>query len=304
MFAPLIAFVLAAVPAPLVMERTVAASPAEVFTAWTTVDGVKTFLAPDAKVELKPGGAYEPYFVLTLPAGQRGAEGCTVVSFEPGKKLVFTWNFPPMNQALRDAKALTQVAVELAADGAKTKVKLTQTGWKEGADWEKGRGYFERAWGFVLARLERRFARGPIDWKYGWTPAQLADLAWLNGSWRWSDKKTSREETWMATATGLVGSYREMGAGPAFYELMAIEREGDELVMTMRMFGPKLEEMGKTKAAPLRWVLESMDGKNAVFLGDGANRARLLYRLVSDDALEISLERPTGKPEVFTFTRS
>jgi uncharacterized protein YndB with AHSA1/START domain len=304
MLAPLIALALVAAPPPIALERTVPAKPAEVFAAWTTVEGMKSFLAPDAKVELKPGGAYEPYFVLALPVGQRGAEGCTVVSFEPNKKLVFTWSFPPTLPALRNANALTQVAVELIPDGAKTQVKLTHTGFKEGADWEKGRAYFEKAWGFVLARLERRFTRGPIDWKYGWVPAQFTDLAWMQGQWRWTDGKASREETWAATPTGLIGSYRETGADPAFYELAVIEREGNELVLSMRMFGPGLVETGKTKAGPLRFLLESFEGNHAVFLGEGANKAKLEYRLIGKSSLEIRLERPAGKPEVFTFTRA
>ncbi|MBS1151504.1 MAG: hypothetical protein H6Q89_3202, partial [Myxococcaceae bacterium] len=275
----------------------------EVFKAWTTVEGMKSFLAPDAKVELKPGGAYEPYFVLTVPAGMRGAEGCTVVSFQPNKQLVFTWNFPPTIPALREAKEHTQVAIDLVPEGAKTKVRLTQTGWKEGADWEKGRAYFERAWGFVLARLERRFTRGPIDWKYGWAPAQLTDLGFIQGQWRWAEGKASREESWVASPTGLIGSYREVGADPAFYELAVIEQEGEELVLSMRMFGPGLKETGMTKAGPLRFVLESVDEKDAVFLGDGSNKAKLIYRLADKSTLEITLERPGARPEVFRFTR-
>lgn len=300
----LLALVVGAVPLPLELERIVPARPAEVFKAWTTVEGVKSFLAPEAKIELKPGGAYEPYFMPALPPGMKGAEGCTVVSFEPGKKLAFTWNFPPSLPKLREANARTEVTVELVPEGGRTRVKLTQTGWKEGAEWEQGRAYFERAWGFVLARLERRFRRGPIDWKYGWAPAQLSDLGLMLGQWRWAEGKAARQETWAMTATGLTGMYSESGADPAFYELAVIEREGEELVLTMRMFGPGLKDEGPTRAGPLRFVLESVDEKTAAFVGDGPNRAKLSYRLVNKNSLEITLARPNGKPEIFTFTRS
>src|SRR5688572_935080 len=126
----------------------------------------------------------------------------------------------------------------------------------------------------------------------------------MNGQWRWTDGKQSREETWTATPTGLIGSYRETGPNPAFYELAVVEREGEELVLSMRMFGPKLEETSKTKTGPLRFVLESVDEKNAVFLGDGANKAKLSYRLADKNSIEITLERASGKPEIFTLTRS
>jgi uncharacterized protein YndB with AHSA1/START domain len=303
MLAALIASVLVAVPGPLELQRTIPARPADVFKAWTTAEGMKSFFAPDAKVELKPGGAYEPYFVPTMQEGMRGAEGSKVISFVPNKKLVFSWSFPPSIPALRDAKEQTEVSVELTATGPNTQVKLTHTGWKEGADWEKGRAYFEKGWNAVLARLERKFRRGPIDWKYGWAPAQHADLAWLDGHWRWTDGKTSRQETWTATSTGLTGMYREVGA-ETFYELSVIEREGDELVLSMRMFGPGLKDAPTTKTSPLRFVLETVDERHAIFLGEKANKARLTYKRVDKNSLEIMLERMVGKQEVFTFTRS
>ena len=51
---------------------TVDAPASDVWNAWTTVDGVKQFFPKDARIELKPGGAYEMYFSMTAPAGQRG----------------------------------------------------------------------------------------------------------------------------------------------------------------------------------------------------------------------------------------
>ncbi|MHB8873072.1 MAG: DUF6265 family protein [Myxococcaceae bacterium] len=290
---------LAAAPPPLELQRTVTAKPGQVWSAWATAEGVKTFLAPDAKIELKPGGAFEPYFAPEAPAGMKGADGCTVVSVEKGKTLVFTWNFPPSIPSLRGKDARTQVTVQLA-EGPRgtTVVTLTQTGWQEGADWEKGRVYFERAWGMVLARLDRRFRRGPIDWKFGWAPAKFEELAWMQGHWRGE----GREETWSATPTGLTGMYRGSGQAP-FYELSVIEREGEELVLSMRMFDAALKDSAMTRAGPLRFVLESVEEKTATFVGDGTNKARLSYRLVNESSLEITLQRPKGEPEVFTLAR-
>jgi hypothetical protein len=49
---------------------------------------------------------------------------------------------------------------------SKTKLRFTQTGWGEGAEWDKAYDYFDRAWrAYVLPHLQYRFEKGPLDWK-------------------------------------------------------------------------------------------------------------------------------------------
>ena len=156
-----------AVPPPPVKKAViVAAAPADAWAAWATTEGVKTFLAPAARVEAAPGGAYEVLFDPDAPAGTRGCEGCTVVSADPPRKLVFTWSFPPSIPELRAKGTMAKVTVELipgSVEGS-TLVTLVHDGFPEGAAGEKARAYFEKAWDFVLARLQQRFRSGAIDW--------------------------------------------------------------------------------------------------------------------------------------------
>ncbi len=143
-----------------------------VWAAWTTEAGVKTFFAPAAKIELHSGGAYEMYFMLEAEPGTRGSEGCSVTMVEPQRKLGFTWNFPPTLPTIRNAR--TQVSIELVpTNDGKTMVRLSQTGWGEGKDWDEGFQYFQRAWSLVLSRLQYRFESGPIDWNKPYVPAEL-----------------------------------------------------------------------------------------------------------------------------------
>jgi uncharacterized protein YndB with AHSA1/START domain len=141
----------------------VPASPEDIYRAFTTLEGVKTFFAPQARVEARPGGAYEMYFAPDQPVGLRGGEGCSFVELVPGERLAFTWNFPPSLPLLRNAHTLVTVSLASAGEGL-TRVSLTQTGWRAGHDWPKGRAYFERAWQVVLDRLAKRFSHGPVDW--------------------------------------------------------------------------------------------------------------------------------------------
>jgi uncharacterized protein YndB with AHSA1/START domain len=147
------------------VERTatVAAPPAAVYEAFTTEAGIKTFFAPEARVDLRIGGAYELYFDPEAPPGQRGGEGCTVQGLVPAERLAVTWNFPPSLPSIRGEFALVDLRFEPAADGG-TRVSLLHRGFPTGPDGDAAIAYFERAWGIVLERLARRFATGPLVW--------------------------------------------------------------------------------------------------------------------------------------------
>lgn len=295
---------LAAVPSPFDTEVLVEASPAQVYQAFTTLEGVKTFFAPGGKIELRAGGPYEIYFMPDAPAGSRGADICTVISFEANKKLSFTWNFPPSIPALRSAGALTQVTVELSAEGKRTRVKLRHDGWQEGADWEKGRAYFSHAWPVVLARLKHRFAIGALDWKHPFGAVSLEDLKWMAGSYRGSAERALHEEIWTHSEAGLLGAYRvSEGAKASFFELATIEAEDGELYLRMQMFGPGLSPSKRTAAKPLRLALHGVDGQSALFVGlDGEKGTELLYQL-EKDALTVTLKRTKGEVEVVRMSR-
>lgn len=137
----------------------------EVWQAWTTEEGAKSFFAPKCKIDLRPGGAYEMLFDLDAPPGEQGGEGMMVLAVQPEKMLSFTWNAPP---SLPDVRGeMTHVAIRLEEKGPKeTMVHLHHDGWGNAGEWDQAFDYFTRAWGeIVLPRLKYRFEEGPIDWE-------------------------------------------------------------------------------------------------------------------------------------------
>ena len=44
------------------LEEIIEASAADVWKAWTTVEGLRAFLAPDAVIDVRPGGPWEIHF--------------------------------------------------------------------------------------------------------------------------------------------------------------------------------------------------------------------------------------------------
>ena len=146
-------------------EITVPAGLDEVWAAWTTEEGVKSFFAPGCRIVLEPDGPYEIYFNLDAPDGQRGGEGLRVLAVQPKKMFSFTWNAPPTLPEVRGQR--THVILRFYEAGAgSTRVTLRHDGWGEGGQWDEAFEYFESAWKeVVLPRLGQRFEHGPIDWE-------------------------------------------------------------------------------------------------------------------------------------------
>ena len=47
----------------------------------------------------------------------------------------------------------------------KTRVTLTQTGWKDGKEWDDAYDYLAQGNAQLLAQLYRRFKTGPLAWQ-------------------------------------------------------------------------------------------------------------------------------------------
>jgi uncharacterized protein YndB with AHSA1/START domain len=131
--------------------------------AWTTREGIVAFLAPEAKIEPRVGGAFEIYFDPYAPAGSKGADGMRFMALQPKKMLSFDWNAPPSLPEARQQRSFVVVRFE-PLDDRQTRVTLHHTGWGDGGEWDKAYAYFDRAWGNVLANLGKRFDKGPQDW--------------------------------------------------------------------------------------------------------------------------------------------
>jgi hypothetical protein len=50
-------------------------------------------------------------------------------------------------------------------DAHTTRVTLTQTGWKDGEEWDKAFNYLAQGNAMLLNGLRSRFINGPVDWK-------------------------------------------------------------------------------------------------------------------------------------------
>jgi uncharacterized protein YndB with AHSA1/START domain len=143
------------------VEGTVSAPVAEVWRVWTTSEGAEEFFAEKANIRLAIGGPYEIQFD---PKDERsGTKGLKILSYAPTQMISFQWNAPPQYPEVRNGG--TWVVVQMRPEGAgRTRVTVTHLGWKEGPEWDLAFAHFERGWGDLMKRLERRYSDGPIDW--------------------------------------------------------------------------------------------------------------------------------------------
>lgn len=153
------------------LEVTVDCPAAEVYRLWTTAEGVKSFFAPDARIDARPGGRYEIVFVPDRdPEGRsHGTAGARVLKLDPDREVAFEWitfaadttlgaNAPPIApRSLRDRRPLpTWVTIHLdpaPEDSGRTRMRFTHAGFRSGPLWERSFKWFSRAWAGVLESL-------------------------------------------------------------------------------------------------------------------------------------------------------
>ena len=134
-----------------------------VWSAWTTREGITAFMAPEADIDARVGGAFHIHFDPLAEPGHKGADDMRFLALQAPRMLSFDWNAPPSLPQARQQR--TFVVVRLASvDANTTRVSLHHTGWGDGGEWDAAFAYFDRAWDMVLGNLVKRFASGPIDW--------------------------------------------------------------------------------------------------------------------------------------------
>jgi uncharacterized protein YndB with AHSA1/START domain len=144
-------------------EIVINASLEQAWASWTTRDGIRSFFAPDAVIEARPGGAFHIHIDPGAADGLRGADTMRYLALQPMKMLSFDWNAPPHLPEARAQRTFVVLRFEVLGEKS-TRIRLHHTGWGDGGEWDKAYAYFDRAWGNVLGNLQKRFDSGPVDW--------------------------------------------------------------------------------------------------------------------------------------------
>jgi uncharacterized protein YndB with AHSA1/START domain len=134
------------------LSRTIAASPEEVFRAWTDPAEMKQWYCPEggtvdaAEVDLAVGGRFR--VAMRMPDGVHVAYG-VYREIEPPRKLVFTWQW----ESDESREGETLVTLEFKECDGSTELVLTH----ERFATAESRDGHEQGWASALNKLEARF---------------------------------------------------------------------------------------------------------------------------------------------------
>ena len=139
-------------------EVEVPGTPKDVWMALATTDGLKTWLAPETRVDLRKGGDWVVLF------NGASAGGGTISDFVVEKSLTIKAMAPESFPTVRKERTTAVFEIEPAKDGKSSIVRLHQTGWKTGEEWDKAFDYLATGNAQLLNQLRMRFVSGPFDW--------------------------------------------------------------------------------------------------------------------------------------------
>lgn len=128
-------------------ERTISGKPEDVYYVVSTSQGWRDWMADAAYFRATPGGSFH----LSWDTGWY-ASG-TVETMEKPDKIVLAWSG-------KDAPGATQVAISLEPAGESTLVKVVQSGFGEGEQWDASRELAAGGWETGLENLESIFNTG------------------------------------------------------------------------------------------------------------------------------------------------
>ena len=142
--------------AELRLTRRYAAAPERVFAAWTDPELLRRWWAARqgwetaaAEVDLRPGGRYR-LSMRDPEAGEEYAVRGEYVEVRPPERLAYTWTWEGDAEVMRGSKS-SLVAVEFAADGDGTEVRLTHSRFAD----ERIRDLHDEGWSGCLDNLGR-----------------------------------------------------------------------------------------------------------------------------------------------------
>lgn len=144
---------------PVAVEGTVDAPVAQVWSAFATSDGLQSWLAPHADIELRIGGAmrsnYDPKGVL----GDGGTIVNQVLAFEPARMLAMRVAKAPDAFPFPNAvQAMWTVIYLDPATADRTRLRVVSLGFGDDDESQRMRAFFERGNAATLQQLQQRFA--------------------------------------------------------------------------------------------------------------------------------------------------
>jgi uncharacterized protein YndB with AHSA1/START domain len=151
-------FSLAAQLPPVVSEGIIDAPPAEVWRAWTTAEGMRSWLAPKADIDLRIDGLMRANY---NPKGELGDDSTIenkILAFDPERMFAIRVAKAPQSFPFPNAVQKMWTVVYFSDLGAgKTFVRAIGHGFTDDPESARMRDFFQKGNDYTLAELFKRF---------------------------------------------------------------------------------------------------------------------------------------------------
>jgi uncharacterized protein YndB with AHSA1/START domain len=148
-------------------EIVVPASAAEVYRAFTTAEGWRTWAVPFAQLTpgLSVGAIMETSYNPAAKPGDANNIKNKVLAYIPDRLFAFQVVQAPQGFKRADLLARVFTVAEFeAVDTRRTRIKLSMLGYGSGAAFDELYAFFSKGNAWTAQKLAARFEKGPIDW--------------------------------------------------------------------------------------------------------------------------------------------
>jgi uncharacterized protein YndB with AHSA1/START domain len=141
-------------------EGIVDAPVAHVWNAWTTTDGLQSWLAPHADIVLRIGGLMRTNYSATGTLQDAGAIANRVLAFEPERMLSIQVASAPQDFPFRSkvGDMWTVLYLSPAAEG-KTLLRIVGLGFGNDAESQRMKEFFDKGNAYTLTQLQQHFSK-------------------------------------------------------------------------------------------------------------------------------------------------
>lgn len=150
------------------------APPEAVWERWSTEAGWTAFATPYVAMDFRVGGMIETSYGAAFEAGSPNNIKNEILAYAPNRALAIRAVQAPPGFPNPEHFFQTASLIELEPIAEGTKVIVTGTGFRPGAEFDQLYGMFRGGNAQTLENLRRSFVDGPIDWTAGRAEAEAS----------------------------------------------------------------------------------------------------------------------------------
>lgn len=143
----------------LVVEGVVEAPVADVWRAFTTKEGLQSWMVPHAEIDLKVGGKMLTHYQPDGKIGDPNTIENTILSFDPERMFSIRATKPPERFPFKEAiKEMWSVIYFESVGPRQTRVRVVSMGFRETDESKKMREHFAAGNDWTVKKLQQKFA--------------------------------------------------------------------------------------------------------------------------------------------------